>query len=158
MIAAAQHQVSPIDARIAEKQTAFPWSSVPELADITRNKNILIDRSECPPIDVKEGQSSFEVILPVEHINPRNIYIFARPHSLLIEIRSKLNIRHPLSSTFAEESIHKQILREISFPVEIDNGATSIQLCGMALRISLKKLQLGEQASCSKLVPFDTLS
>lgn len=109
-----------------------------------------------PPIEIAERPSEYEVALPLKGIDPRNIYVFARPRALLIEIRFKSTVCHGMVNSHVTETIDRRVSREYSLPIEIEQGATKVQIQGQVLYITARKSKYDVQGSWSELVPFDT--
>jgi HSP20 family molecular chaperone IbpA len=107
------------------------------------------------PIEIAERPSEYEVVLPLIGIDPRNIYVFATPRALLIEIRFKSTVCHALVNAAVTETIDRRIAREFSLPIEIEQGATAVQIQGQILHITARKSPYSEQGSWSELVHFD---
>jgi HSP20 family molecular chaperone IbpA len=113
-------------------------------------------QDESLPIEIAEGQSEYKVIVPLSGIDPRKIYVFAMPRSLLIEIRFKSSIRHQMINALVTESIDRRISREFTLPIEIAHGATTVQVCGESLHITARKSEHDQQTSWSQLIHFDS--
>lgn len=111
---------------------------------------------ESPPIEITESQSEYKMIVQLSGIDPRHIYIFAMPQSILIEIRFKSLVRHETKKAAVMESIDQRIAREFSLPVEIEQGATTIRTCGESLVVTAQKAKERQETSWSQLIQFDT--
>lgn len=106
------------------------------------------------PIEIAEGRSDYEVIVPLSGIDPRKIYVFAKPQSLLIEVRFKSIVHHETSGI--TERVQRRISREFLLPAELEAHTTTVRVCGDSLRIRARKSEEDEQASWSEMIHFDT--
>lgn len=113
---------------------------------------------ESLPIEIVEGPLGYKLIAPLCGIDPHKIYVFAMPRLLLVEIRYKTSICHELATALVTERIDRRISREFDLPNEIEQGATTVQVCGESLEITVRKTQQDKQASWSQLIHFDTRS
>ena len=112
-------------------------------------------QGESPEIKVAESQSEYKIIVQLSGIDPRHIYVFAMPQSILIEIRFKSLVRHETLKPAVMESIDQRIAREFSLPVEIEQGATTIRTCGESLVVTARKAKERQETSWSQLIQFD---
>jgi HSP20 family molecular chaperone IbpA len=117
-----------------------------------------IQQDESLPIEVAEDESEYKIIVSLSGIDPRKIYVFATPRSLLIEIRFKSTIYHDLPRALVTESIDRRISREFSLPIEIVQGATRVQISGDSLHITARKSEREQETSWSQLIHVDTLA
>jgi len=108
------------------------------------------------PIEVAEAESEYSIILPLSGIDPRNIYVFAKPRSLLIEIRWKSSTHHPVSNAHITENVERRISRELNLPTEIEERATTVRISGDFLQVTARKSRHDQQTSWSELIRFDT--
>lgn len=115
----------------------------------------IVWQEECPWIEIVEVESEYQVIVPLSGIDARNVYVFATARSLLFEIRFKSIIHHQTIKSRVTEKIDQRIVREFSLPVEIERGATTIQVCDASLLITARKSQHGKQTAWSQFVDFD---
>jgi HSP20 family molecular chaperone IbpA len=113
-------------------------------------------RDKSVPIEIAENQSQYRIIVPLLGIDPRKIHVFVMAHSLLIEIRFKTSVHHQMANGVVMESINRRILREFNLPIEIEEGTTTVQVCGASLHITARKSGSDRQASWSQLIHFDT--
>lgn len=111
---------------------------------------------ESASIEVTEDETEYNVLVPLSGIDPRKIYVFATPQSLLIEIRSKSTVRHELGRAPAMESIDKRISREFTLPIAIEQGATIVEIRGGSLLIRARKSDVEQPSLWSQLIHFDT--
>jgi HSP20 family molecular chaperone IbpA len=107
-------------------------------------------------VPIAENQSQYRIIVPLLGIDPRKIHVFVMAHSLLIEIRFKTSVHHQMTNGVVMESINRRILREFNLPIEIEEGTTTVQVCGASLHITARKSGSDRQASWSQLIHFDT--
>jgi HSP20 family molecular chaperone IbpA len=113
-------------------------------------------QDESLPIEIAEGPSEYKVILPLCGIDPRKIHVLAMPRSLLIEICFKSSVRHQVTNAFVTESVDRRISREFSLPIEIEKGATTVQVWGECLHITARKSEHDQQPPWSHLIHFNT--
>src|SRR6185437_961261 len=106
------------------------------------------------PIEIAESKLDYEVIVPLSGIDPRKIYVLAKPRSLLIEARSKSIVRHATSDV--TERIERRLSREFVLPADIEAHSTTVRVCGDSLRIRARKSENDEQIPWSELIHFDT--
>ncbi len=111
-------------------------------------------REELDPIDVIERKSDYEVVLPLSGIDPRKVYVIAKPQELLIEFRLKSSAQH--ASGKVTETTECRILREFKFPTEIQRHTTVIHLRAGSLHIRIHKAENGPQDPWSELIHFNT--
>jgi HSP20 family molecular chaperone IbpA len=128
-----------------------------------RPTSTIVIRSQCLardekaiPVDINESTSEYKFIVPLAGIDARNAYVFAKPHSLLIEFRMKTGLEH--WATGVTERIDCRILREFSLPDQIEAHSTVIRVCGDSLRITARKAEEDQQLVWSELIAFDTRS
>lgn len=113
-----------------------------------------IPQDESLPIEITEGQSEYRIMVPLAGIDPRKIYVFATPRSLLIEIRFKSTVCHELAHSLVTETVDKRISRELALPVEIEQGATTARVSDDALHITARKSEREQEISWSQLIDF----
>lgn len=113
-------------------------------------------QDESPSIEITEAQTDYKIIVPLSGIDPRKIYLFATPRSLLIEIRSKSTVCHELPGATATEKIDHRISRELTLPAGIKQGGTTVELRGASLLITARKSDCEQPAPWSQLIHFDT--
>jgi HSP20 family molecular chaperone IbpA len=107
-------------------------------------------------IEIAEQTSQYIIVVPLTGIDPRSVYVFATPRSLLVEVRVKRVVSHQIINGFVTESIKERISREFSLPVEIEQGATNVKVRGDSLQITAGKSQEEQQKPWSQLIHFDT--
>jgi len=113
-------------------------------------------QEEAPFIEIAEAETEYKIVVPLSGIDARKIHVFATPRSLLIEIRSKSNIRHELGDALVLENIDHRVSRELTLPVEIEQGGTHVQIHGESLHITALKSEWQEQPPWSQLIQFNT--
>jgi HSP20 family molecular chaperone IbpA len=112
--------------RLREKEAALSPDRRPRDSERFRDWQAHIQQDESLPIDVAEDESEYKIIVHLSGIDPRKIYVFATPRSLLIELRFKSTIYHDLARALVTESIDRRISREFSLPIEIEQGTTKV--------------------------------
>ena len=111
---------------------------------------------EVLPADISCERSEYRIVVPLSGIDPRNIYVFANPRSLVVEIRLKSEIHHESGKGPVAETSERRISREFALPTEIEERATIVRVCGECLQIIAREA-LGEHStSWSELIQFDT--
>jgi len=111
-------------------------------------------REELNPIEVAERKLDYKVVVPLSGIDPRKIYVIAKPQGIVIEFRLKSGMRHANSNV--AETTECRISKEFTFPSEIKRCTTIIQVCGDSLHITARKAEGGPQDAWSELIHFDT--
>ena len=127
----------------------------------TRSNSSVIRRplawqAEPLPVEIVEGRFKYEVIVPLSGIDPGKIFVFATPRTLLIESRVRSSVPHQMANTVVKESIDQRISREFSLPNDIEQGGTTVEVCGESLHIAARKSDRPQQTSWSQLIHFDT--
>jgi HSP20 family molecular chaperone IbpA len=112
-------------------------------------------QSESPPIEVAETQLEYKFIVPLSGIDPRKIYVFAMPRSILIEIHFKSMMHHKTATAGVMETIDQRIVREFNLPAEIEQGAATIRIYGESLLIAARKARRIQSTSWSQLLPVE---
>lgn len=115
-----------------------------------------LTRQKESSVEIVADESQYRIVLPLTGIDPRSVYVFATPRSLLIEFRFRKMVSHPTIHGFVTENIKQRISREFSLPGEIEQGTTTVAVCGDSLYIAARKSQEEEQRPWSQLVHFDT--
>lgn len=111
---------------------------------------------ELLPVDVWCEGPEYKLVVPLSGIDPRNVYVFATPHSVLIEIRFKNSLSHESEQGPVIETVERRISRELSLPIGIEERATSVHVCGDCLQITARQAGPEHPASWSELIHFDT--
>jgi HSP20 family molecular chaperone IbpA len=117
--------------------------------------SLVLQRAHAP-IEFEETHSEYHIIVPLSGIEARNVYVFAMPHSVLIEIRFKDITLHKGIETSVTEETNQRIERELILPAEIEQGKTKIRMHAGSLCITARKAQEGQGTGWSQLVHFDT--
>ena len=138
--------------RTAYRRTLRSW---PNASVVVRTRP-LARQEESGAIEVAEDTLQYIIVVPLAGIDPRSVYVFAMPRSLLIEFRAKRVVSHKMINGFMTESIKQRISREFSLPVEIEQGRTIVKVCGDSLQITARKSQEEQQKPWSQLIHFDT--
>jgi HSP20 family molecular chaperone IbpA len=115
-----------------------------------------IQQDESLPISIAENQSEYSIVVPLAGIDPRKIHVLATPRSLVIEIHSKSTVWHALTRAPVTESIDRRISRELTLPIEIEQGATTVRVTHDSLHITARKSEHNQETSWSQLIHFDT--
>jgi HSP20 family molecular chaperone IbpA len=108
-----------------------------------------------PPIQITETQIEYKVVVPLSGIDPRKIFVFAMPQSIVIEVRLKSMTHHKMPIAAVIESVDERIVRELSLPVEIEQNASTCRISGESLLIKAPKARQNQTDSWSQLIPFD---
>jgi HSP20 family molecular chaperone IbpA len=111
-------------------------------------------REQIDPIDVVERESDYEVVLPLNGVDPRKVFVIAKPQGLLIEFRLKSSAQH--ASGNVTETTECRILREFKLPIEIQRHTTVVHLRAGSLHIRAHKAENGAQDPWSELIHFNT--
>ena len=116
----------------------------------------LAKQEETVAISIAEDTSEYKIVAPLTGIDPRSVYVFATPRSVLIEFRFKRVVSHPMIDGSATETIKERISREFSLPCEIERGTTTVAICGESLQITARKSTQEQQKPWSQFIHFDT--
>ena len=111
-------------------------------------------QQDSTPIEISGGKSDYRVIVPLSGIDPRKIYVFAKPQALLIEFRLKSSVRYDTSNV--AENIECRMSREFLLPAAIEAHSTVVRVCGDSLYITARKAEGEAQHPWSELIHFDT--
>jgi HSP20 family molecular chaperone IbpA len=158
MNAGAQRAPEPFRGAPSQHTIASRPSSIcrkPSASAITRLCN---EEEEPASIEIIEKEFEYQLSMPLSGIDPRRVYVFVTPHSLLIEIRFKNRALHQAITGAVIESINGQIVREFTLPAEIAQGTTTVRLYEETLQITARKSQQDQRTSWSQLVDFDARS
>jgi HSP20 family molecular chaperone IbpA len=115
-------------------------------------------QGESPAIEIVENASEYKLTVPLLGIDPRQIYVFAMPQSLLIEIRFQRTIRHETGYAHITECIDRRISREFNLPVGIERDSATAQISGEFLHITARKTRYDHETSWSQLIHFEMVS
>jgi HSP20 family molecular chaperone IbpA len=58
--------------------------------------------------------------MPLSGIDPRKVFVFAMPRSIVIEVRFRRLTNHKMPMAAVLESIDERVVREFSLPVEMN--------------------------------------
>ena len=94
MNAGAQRSPEPFEVMPPQRPAASRLASICRKPTTTVATRPLAGHDESPSIEIVEGESEYQLSMPLSGIDPRRIYVFVAPHSLLIEIRLKKVVRH----------------------------------------------------------------
>ena len=107
-----------------------------------------------PPISVVEAGTGLKFLVPLSGIGARNVYVFAAPRSILIEIRITKHVTHP--GPIQQERQHQRITRELKLRKSIEEGSTSIRMVGDNLEIACVTTADPDDRLWSELLRMDT--
>jgi HSP20 family molecular chaperone IbpA len=155
MKASAQRSVQSFEGLIPKKRPASCRSAAAGGPKISESRRPQAWQEEFPAIEIAEEATEYKIIVPLSGIDPRKIYVFATPRSLLIEIRSKITVPHELDQALVMEGIDHRVSREFRLPVEIEQGGTEVQIGGESLDITARKSERQQQLPWSQLIHFD---
>lgn len=105
-----------------------------------------------PLIYIAETAAGLRILVPLKGIHPRQVYVFATPHSILVEMRARNTVHHARA---IQEIQHRSITRELKFNDLIREGSTSIRLLGDDLEITCTTTRAEEEKNWSELVQLD---
>ena len=114
----------------------------------------LISQPEFAPLELSESKTAYYIVVPLSGIDPRNFYVIATPHSILIEMRLNRLQRHQIVDRSIIERVDQRIEREVAVPVEIEKGKTTIRIAPDSLVITAPKARQGQDGTWSQLIPF----
>ena len=98
-----------------------------------------------PTILINDHSTMFHVLIPLDGIDMRDVFVFATPNSIMLELRSKRILQHagPISSEIQVQ----RITRELRCRDGIAKGSTTMNLVGGKLEItSIKAHTTGDEA------------
>ena len=122
--------------------------------DAQEDDDYLISPQSLAPITITETASQFKILLPLDGIDARKLYIFATQQSILIEVRINRTVRHQRAN--CQEVQHQRLTREIRLHKPIEEGATTVSWIGNNLEITcVKATDLADRA-WSEFVHLDT--
>jgi hypothetical protein len=107
-----------------------------------------------PAIEITDTGSFFIILVPLNGLDAYRFYVFALPHSILIEIRLSRSIVH--YATNCEEIQHQRVTRELKLGHAIKEGSTTVRLSGSDLEINCVKAPRSDDRAWSELVQMDT--
>ncbi|HEX4230534.1 MAG TPA: Hsp20/alpha crystallin family protein [Bryobacteraceae bacterium] len=108
-----------------------------------------------PVTDSYESSTHYEIIVPISGIDHRNVYVFAGPRSIVIEILTKKAIQHASGDAILSERTDQRIRREFILRVPIEAGSTKVKFEGDFLQITASKSREEEQETWSEFIRFD---
>jgi HSP20 family molecular chaperone IbpA len=94
-------------------------------------------------------------MVPISGIDHRNVYVFAGPRSIVIEILTKRAVQHPGRDAVLSERTDQRIRREFILRVPIEAGSTKVKFEGDFLQITATKSRDEEQDPWSEFIRFD---
>ena len=115
--------------------------------------DIIVGRS-LPVMNVTETGEGFTITVPLHRIDARNVYVFATPRSIAVEIRIRDVVSH--AQVIHREIQHQRITRELVLREAIEEGSTSLRLHGDDLQITCRKASGLDDKTWSELVRLDT--
>ena len=107
-----------------------------------------------PTIQIADHRDWFRIIVPVGDVDLRNVWIFAKPRSVSIEIRSRDTVAH--GDSCCEEIDEWHVTRELKLPQYIKEGCTTVMPLGSNLEIMCVKDAHQEDRSWVEMLRFDT--
>lgn len=107
-----------------------------------------------PDILASESATMFRFLVPFEGIDAREVYIFATPYSIVLELTTKCMVRH--AGPIETETQSFRVTRELRFRNAIAKGSTVARFFGASLEItSLRTLSTSDEA-WSEFIQVDT--
>lgn len=108
-----------------------------------------------PAEDLDESPNQYEIVVPIPGIDHRNVYVFAAPRSIVVEILTKKAVQHPSGDVILLERTDQRIRREFILRVPIEAGSTKVKFEGDSLRITAIKSTDDDQETWSEFIGFD---
>lgn len=109
-----------------------------------------------PAVTVSEGATMITVTVPLDDVDMRQVFVFATPRSILVEVLRKCLLNH--CGPIASEVQRNRITRELKFRCGLAKGTTAARLAGGCLEItSIKAVITGDEA-WSEFIQMDTRS
>lgn len=109
-----------------------------------------------PGIAASESATMIRLLVPLDRIDLRQVYIFATPRSILFEVLRKSVLKHP--GPIETETQRYRITRELTFRDGIAKGSTGARLCGGSLEITSRKSASTDQEAWTEFIELDTRS
>ena len=109
-----------------------------------------------PGILASESATMIRLLVPLERIDVRQVYIFVTPRSILFEVLRKSILKRP--GPIETETQRYRITRELTFRDGIAKGSTGARLCGGSLEITSMKSARTEHDAWSEFIQLDTRS
>lgn len=106
------------------------------------------------PIEVTDTASGFRIVVPLNGIDARHFYVFALPHSVLIEMRMRTATVH--CGADCEETQNQRVTRELRLTNAIKEGGTTVRLLGSNLEITCSKAPRLDDKAWSELIQLQT--
>jgi HSP20 family molecular chaperone IbpA len=113
-------------------------------------------QNNSPSIQVTETPFEYKIVMPLSGIDPRKVFVFAMPRSIVIEVRFRRLTNHKMPMAAVLESIDERVVREFSLPVEIEPNATTCHISGESLVMNAPKAGQSQNTGRSRLIPLDT--
>ena len=108
-----------------------------------------------PSAESYERPNHYEIVVPIPGIDRRNVYVFAAPQSIVIEILTRNFLRHPDGGIVLSERTDQRIRREFVLRVPIEAGSTTVKFEGESVQIIATKSTAEEQEAWSEFIRFD---
>ena len=108
------------------------------------------------PVKFEETPSEYHITVSLSGIDARNVYVFAMPFSVVIEIRLKNVTIHQGMQNSVTERTNQRIERELNLPAEIEQGKTKIRIDAGVFHITAQKAQHSRATEWSQLVHFES--
>jgi HSP20 family molecular chaperone IbpA len=145
----------PHEAIIARTQPWRPFRRTPQppVPSVLCEPLFLID--VLPAEDPDECPNHYEIVVPIPGIDHRNVYVFAGPQSIIVEILTKKAVQHPSGDVVQMERTDQRIRREFILRVPIEAGSTKVKFEGDSLRITAIKSTDDDQETWSEFIRFD---
>jgi len=109
-----------------------------------------------PAHEIKDSPCEYKIVVPLPGIERRNVYVFAAPYTISLEIRMKATVEHSSEETRVAERTDQRICREFRFGTQIQARSTKIQFDGDCIQITATKSNLEQQETWSEFVQFTT--
>ena len=107
-----------------------------------------------PAISVADSIRTFRVVVPLDGIDARQVFVFATPFSIVVEIRIKRVLEHP--GPINSEIQRYRITRELRCREGIAKGSTAVRLLGSNLEITGIKASSPDDEDWSEFIQVDT--
>jgi hypothetical protein len=123
------------------------WAGIPDSGNTAVSEML-------PPILVQENVGGFRIRVPISDIDLRKIWIFAAPHSICIEFRSRDMVHH--SEASCREIDEQRTVRELRLSQKIKEGCTNARPAGHELQITCLKDSTPDDTNWAEMINFDT--
>jgi len=107
-----------------------------------------------PPVEITETAEHLRILIPLDGIDARHVYVFATARSISIEVRMKHSIIRP--GGIYEEVQYQRLTRELKLHQAIRQGLNNLRVMCDNLEITCRKAFTSDDTTWSELLQMDT--